>query len=172
MIQPQDRLRDGSAARTAPGTDPHPPSALAGQPVWHTMDTMLAAAQLDADTVNGLTEKQARDRLAQVGPNELVEKPLTSPLAILWEQITNPLVLLLIGAAVVSALLGKVDSVIAISAIVVLNAILGVVQEYRAEQAMAALKKMLVKSSILPREAVRRPSCCWKRAASSADSTA
>ncbi len=109
---------------------------------WHTLDTDTFLKRLDADPTHGLTEQQARQRLEQVGANELVEKGLTSPLAILWEQITNPLVLLLIGAAVISAFLGKLDSVIAISAIVILNAILGVVQEYRAEQAMAALKKM------------------------------
>ncbi len=109
---------------------------------WHTLDTETFLKRLDADPAHGLTEQQVKQRLAQVGANELVEKGLTSPLAILWEQITNPLVLLLIGAAVISAFLGKIDSVIAISAIVILNAILGVVQEYRAEQAMAALKKM------------------------------
>jgi Ca2+-transporting ATPase len=109
---------------------------------WHVRESAEVMAALDTSIETGLTERQARERMAQVGANELVEKGVTSPLEILWEQLTNPLVLLLIGAAVVSAILGKVDSMIAISAIVVLNAVLGVVQEYRAEKAMAALKKM------------------------------
>ena len=112
------------------------------QGAWHTVDTDAVIRRLNVDLANGISEQDATTRLAQYGANELVEKKLKSPWAILWEQITNPLVLLLIFAAVISAFLGKADSVIAISAIVVLNAILGVVQEYRAEQAMAALKKM------------------------------
>ncbi len=112
------------------------------QGAWHTVDTDAVVRRLNVDLTNGISEQDAAARLAQYGANELVEKKLKSPWAILWEQITNPLVLLLIFAAVISAFLGKADSVIAISAIVVLNAILGVVQEYRAEQAMAALKKM------------------------------
>ncbi|MBN8636110.1 MAG: cation-translocating P-type ATPase [Anaerolineae bacterium] len=112
------------------------------QGAWHTVDTDAVVRRLNVDLANGISEQDATARLAQYGANELVEKKLKSPWAILWEQITNPLVLLLIFAAVISAFLGKADSVIAISAIVVLNAILGVVQEYRAEQAMAALKKM------------------------------
>lgn len=109
---------------------------------WHVLEAEQVAAALDVDVTAGLAENQVAERRKQHGPNELVERGLKSPLAILWEQITNPLVLLLIFAAVISAFLGKADSVIAILAIVVLNAVLGLVQEYRAEQAMAALKKM------------------------------
>ncbi|HEX2908743.1 MAG TPA: cation-translocating P-type ATPase, partial [Phototrophicaceae bacterium] len=109
---------------------------------WHVLAAARAADILAVNLDSGLTAAQVQERLKRYGPNELVEGPLKNPLAILWEQLTNPLVLLLIFAAVISALLGKTDSVIAISAIVILNAVLGVVQEYRAEQAMAALKKM------------------------------
>lgn len=109
---------------------------------WHTIPAGEVAARFTVETLTGISEEEATRRLTQYGANELVEKKLKSPWAILWEQLTNPLVLLLIFAAIISALLGKADSMIAISAIVVLNAILGVVQEYRAEQAMAALKKM------------------------------
>jgi Ca2+-transporting ATPase len=98
--------------------------------------------ELETSSENGLEPAVVEARLEQYGPNELIEKPPKSALAILWEQLINPLVLLLIGAAAVSALLGKVDSFIAIVAIVIINAVLGVSQEYRAEQAMAALKKM------------------------------
>ncbi|MBL8166090.1 MAG: HAD-IC family P-type ATPase, partial [Anaerolineae bacterium] len=110
--------------------------------VWHTQDAAQVLEQLQVKAEQGLDDTAAQQRLTTYGPNELQEKPIKSPWAILWEQITNPLVLLLIGASVVSGILGKWDSVIAISAIVVINAILGVVQEYRAEQAMAALKRM------------------------------
>jgi Ca2+-transporting ATPase len=109
---------------------------------WHTQTPDQTINQLGINPETGLDEALVRERLAQYGPNELIEKGIKSPWAILREQLTNPLVLLLIFASVVSGFLGKWDSVIAISAIVVLNAILGVVQEYRAEQAMAALKKM------------------------------
>ena len=77
-------------------------------------------------------------RRAQVGANELLETAGKAPWRIFWEQISSTMVLILIAAAVVSALLGKTTETIAISAIVLLFAILGFVQEYRAEQAMAA----------------------------------
>ncbi|NOG52007.1 MAG: HAD-IC family P-type ATPase [Chloroflexi bacterium] len=72
----------------------------------------------------------------------LTEKGAESPLKILLAQLTDPLVMILIGAAVVSALLGETKSVIAIALIVIANAALGVSQEYRAEKAIAALQKM------------------------------
>jgi Ca2+-transporting ATPase len=90
----------------------------------------------------GITQQEARERLAKHGANELTERPRPGFLALLWDQFNNYLVIILIIAALVSLALGEwVDSV-AIMVIVVLNAVVGVVQESKAEQALAALKKM------------------------------
>lgn len=124
-----ERIETGDTVATAQNT-------------WHRLNITQTLDKLSVDTERGLDNTIAGQRLQQYGTNELVEKGLTSPWAILWEQMTAPLVLLLILAAAISLVLGKIDSVIAIMAIVILNAVLGVVQEYRAEQAMAALKKM------------------------------
>lgn len=111
---------------------------------WHTKDVAEVVDELDSNISSGLTEESVAARRAQVGPNELIETGGKSPWRILWEQVSSTMVLILIAAAVVSALLGKTTETVAISAIVLLFAILGFVQEYRAEQAMAALKKLAV----------------------------
>src|SRR5690606_24618160 len=111
---------------------------------WHLQTIDDVATQLDSDITTGLRENEARDRLDRYGPNELIERGGKHPLRILWQQFTSTMVLILIVAAVVSGLLGKATETIAIAAIVVLFALLGFVQEYRAEQAMAALKKLAV----------------------------
>jgi Ca2+-transporting ATPase len=129
-----------------------PQPALSAKAMWHTVESEAVLRLLDVDSSTGLSDFEAKARLQQYGANELIEHGLKSPWAILREQLSNPLVLLLIFAAVISAILGKADSVIAISAIVVLNAVLGVVQEYRAEQAMAALKKMAAPAVRLRRD--------------------
>ncbi|MBK8021464.1 MAG: cation-translocating P-type ATPase [Chloroflexi bacterium] len=123
-------------------TRPEAPVANAPRIPWHVSEQNDVLHDLNSQVEQGLSSAEVEARLVKYGSNELIEARLKSPLAILWEQITGPLVLLLIFAAVVSAFLGKADSVIAISAIVILNAVLGVVQEYRAEKAMAALKRM------------------------------
>ncbi len=90
----------------------------------------------------GITTDAARERLAVQGPNELTERPRPGFLALLWDQFNNYLVIILIVAAVVSLALGEVVDSIAIMVIVALNAVVGVVQESKAEQALAALKRM------------------------------
>ena len=90
----------------------------------------------------GITAEAARARLAEHGPNELTERPRPGFLALLWDQFNNYLVIILIVAAVVSLALGEVVDSIAIMVIVALNAVVGVIQESKAEQALAALKKM------------------------------
>jgi P-type Ca2+ transporter type 2C len=90
----------------------------------------------------GLKRDEAAQRLGQYGPNQLADRHQRTPLAILVEQFHNPLVWLLIAAAVASVILGDIVETIAILAIVVLNAALGFFQEYRAENALASLRKL------------------------------
>ena len=90
----------------------------------------------------GLTQQVAQDRLTKFGANELTERPRPGFFALLWDQFNNYLVIILIIAALVSLALGEYVDSIAIMFIVVLNAVVGVIQESKAEQALAALKKM------------------------------
>jgi Ca2+-transporting ATPase len=108
---------------------------------WHILETDKALTEL-ASSERGLTQTEAQARLAKYGRNELIEKGGRAPLQIFWEQIAATMVLILIAAAIVAGLLGDWKNAIAISAIVILYATLGFIQEYRAEQAIAALKKM------------------------------
>ncbi len=127
--------------RSLVGEAPPPPVTQADD--WHRRSVTAALTAL-ASEANGLSEAAAQLRKGQYGPNELVEKGAKSPLAILWEQFTNVMVLILIAAAGLSLFLGKYLEAGAILAIVVLFALLGFLQEYRAEKAIAALKKLAV----------------------------
>jgi P-type Ca2+ transporter type 2C len=100
--------------------------------------------QLETSIENGLSNDTATRLFSQFGPNELVERGIKNPWRILWEQFTATMVLILIIAAVISIFLGETRDAIAIMVIVILNGLLGFQQEYKAEQAMAALKKMSV----------------------------
>ncbi len=111
---------------------------------WHVLDVPDVIARTRTDLAAGLAGGEAESRLSRYGPNELIERGGKSPLKIFWEQISSTMVLILIVAAVVSGLLGKVTETVAIAAIVILFAVLGFVQEYRAEQAMAALQRLTV----------------------------
>lgn len=111
---------------------------------WFRTEVPDVLDNLNTNEQNGLAPDQVEKRLEEYGLNELIERGTKSPLSILWEQLTGILVVILILAGLVSALLGEVEDTIVILAIVVMNAILGFSQEYRAEQAIAALKKLAV----------------------------
>lgn len=100
--------------------------------------------ELGGSISGGLSNDEVVLRRKKYGTNELIEKGVKSPFKILLEQLSETLIVILIIAAVVSAFLGEAIDAIAIGIIVVLNAVLGVTQEYRAEKAMQALKKMSV----------------------------
>lgn len=110
--------------------------------LWHTISSEHACEQLDTAPEQGLSDSEARARLDIHGPNELEEAPRPGFWQLILAQFNDFIVLLLIGAALVSALLGEHIEAGAIAAIVLLNAILGVVQERRAEEALAALRKL------------------------------
>lgn len=113
---------------------------------WYSQPLTAVVDGLNTDLEKGLSRSEAAARLETYGPNELVDKGVKNVWLILWEQLTDVMVVVLIIAAIVSAFIGEAQDTIVIIAIVFLNAALGVSQEYRAEQAIAALKKLAVPS--------------------------
>ncbi len=117
-----------------------PPAAAS----WYRLTPDALAQALRSDSQIGLGEEEARDRLSVHGPNELPEAPPASPLSLFVAQFKNLIVWVLIGAAIVSGLLREWLDATAILMIIVLNACLGFVQEYKAERSLAALRKLSV----------------------------
>ncbi len=118
---------------------------------WHKLDIEIVLKKLGSDRRWGLNHDEVMGRLETDGPNKLQEQPTKPPWRIFWEQLTEPLVLLLVVAATVSVCLGDYKEAVVILIIVILNALLGFSQEYRAEKAMAALKTLAI-----PKVKVRR----------------
>ncbi|NSW86580.1 MAG: cation-translocating P-type ATPase [Syntrophobacteraceae bacterium] len=102
----------------------------------------------------GLSSQEAAKRLAQYGLNELREKARRTPFMMFLDQFRDFMILVLMAAAVVAGLTGEPTDSIAIAVIVVLNAVIGFVQEFRAEKAMAALKNMAAPSATVLRDAM------------------
>ena len=111
---------------------------------WYQLEAAVVAQQVNSHLENGLTTEAAHQRLLRDGTNELVTTEGKSPWQLLWEQISAPLVVMLIVAAIVSGIVGALRDAIAILTIVIFNAVLGFRQERQAEQALAALKKLAV----------------------------
>ncbi|MDQ3250250.1 MAG: HAD-IC family P-type ATPase, partial [Chloroflexota bacterium] len=111
---------------------------------WHQLPIPTVLETLQTNGQTGLAGAEAERRLTEHGLNELIESGGRSAWRIFWEQLTATMVVILIAAAVLSGVLGAFKDMFAIGTIVVLYALLGFLQEYRAEQAMAALKKLAV----------------------------
>lgn len=110
-------------------------------PFWHNIETVEALQRLKS-TLSGLTSAEAQQRLAEHGPNAIPEERRRSLLVMLLGQFTDFMIVVLLMAAVISGFIGEPQDTIAILVIVLLNAIIGAVQEFRAERAVAALREM------------------------------
>ncbi len=110
---------------------------------WYMLDYKKVLDELETSS-EGLTTEEVIKRQEKYGLNELVERGLRSPLAVFLGQFTEIMVIILLIAAAISFLIGETTDAIMILIIVILNAILGFTQEYRAERAMEALKKLSV----------------------------
>jgi Ca2+-transporting ATPase len=128
-------------SQTAPASNP-----------WYALNPPDVLARMRVDASQGLTATEIETRHTRYGLNVLIARGSKSPWRIVWDQLTGMLVIILIVAAVVSFIVGDLKDAGAVLAIVVLNAILGFVQEYRAERAMAALKKLVVPTVRVRRE--------------------
>lgn len=124
--------------------------------IWHTLSVEDVISILKTDKKKGLSDEEARKRLEVFGPNLIGIKKTISPIKIFLSQFTDFMVLILIGALVVSMFLGEFVDAIAILVIVILNAILGFVQEYRAEKALEALKMLATPKAEVLRDGVSK----------------
>jgi Ca2+-transporting ATPase len=125
------------------------------QKSWHSLAVEDTLKQLDTKMDSGLSGQTVKERLEKVGFNQLLEKPRASFFALVLNQLKSFVIIILIIASVISALLGDYVEAGAILAIVVLNAVLGVVQESRAEEALAALKKLAAPEAQVMRDGRR-----------------
>jgi Ca2+-transporting ATPase len=109
---------------------------------WWVKDKDAVAKELGANLEFGLSDSEVAARQEKYGPNQLMEKKGKSPFALFLDQFKDFMIWVLIGAALVSGYLEEWVDAIAIIVIVILNALLGFIQEYRAEKSLAALKKL------------------------------
>ena len=123
---------------------------------WHAVAVEQLHDRLAADAQSGLTQEEAARRLATQGANELPEAPPTPILKLLLSQFSSVIIWVLIGAAVISGWLEDWIDAVAILAIVLLNGILGFLQEYRAEQSLAALRRLSMATARVVRDGVVR----------------
>ncbi len=108
---------------------------------WHTLD-IEKVFELTGSGPDGLAQSETEKRLADIGYNQLEEGKRKTPVDILLSQFKDVMIIILLAAAIVSGIIGDLKDTIVILVIVVLNALVGFLQEYRAEKAMQALKKM------------------------------
>jgi len=110
---------------------------------WHSIEALQVLRELNTDLHKGLTEGEVKSRLEKYGYNELKKEEKISPITLFFNQFKNILIIILLIAIVLSALVGETVDAVIIAVIVVFCAVLGFIQEYRAERALEALKKML-----------------------------
>jgi Ca2+-transporting ATPase len=118
---------------------------------WHSQSAEEVLVQL-ASAATGLSSSEAARRLAANGPNELKEGKPLNPLQMFLVQFNSLIIWVLIAAAVISGLLGEAMDAGAILTIVILNAVIGFYQEFKAEKSIAALKKMTAPHATVQRE--------------------
>lgn len=118
--------------------------------MWHTLNC-VEAFQLTGSSAEGLSSEEAFARFSKYGPNEIQEDKKKPAWKIFLNQFNNFMILVLMAAAIISGFVGDLTDTIIILIIVLLNAIVGYVQEYRAEKAMEALKKMAALHAMVKR---------------------
>ena len=114
----------------------------AGDDQWYRLDTEAVIRQLGSDPRTGLSSDEARRRLGELGPNEIFQAPPASVWVLFFDQFRNVLIVILLVAAGISWARGETVEAVAIGVIVVFAALLGFIQEYRAERALEALQEL------------------------------
>lgn len=118
---------------------------------WHQLDVKIILTDLDTKST-GLSDQQAAERRSKYGSNELAEKKQHSKISIFIGQFKDMMILILGIAAIISFIAGEQTDAFVILAIIIGNAVLGYIQEYRAEESMKKLKQMAAQFAIVYRD--------------------
>ncbi len=124
--------------------------------LWHTLDAARCLDALGVEWRRGLTEKEASSRLARHGPNALAGMPKKRLVSLILEQFQDVMVLVLLGATAISFALGEHGDALTIVVIVIVNAILGTIQEARAEKSLEALRELAAPTALVRRDGLER----------------
>ncbi|MGD9828476.1 MAG: cation-translocating P-type ATPase [Hyphomicrobiaceae bacterium] len=129
------------------------PTGAPAQPIaWHALSADETAARLDCRPATGLSASAVEQRRARYGTNTMTERPPRTLLDMIADQFKDFMIVVLMAAAIISGLVGELTDTLVILVIVVLNAAIGVVQEWRAETALAALRRMSAPSAHVRRD--------------------
>lgn len=120
--------------------------------MWFIKSQEDIMKELNVDSKSGLSKEEARKRLEQYGMNKLKGKPKKSIYALFLSQLKDMLIYVLIAAAIITIAIGEYSDAIIILLVVVLNAVIGVIQEYKAEKAVEALQRMTTPKSLVRRD--------------------
>ncbi|MFP2904120.1 cation-translocating P-type ATPase, partial [Pyxidicoccus sp. 3LFB2] len=137
----------------APPPSSAPPpvgSSAAPAPPWHALPPEAVLSQVGSSP-GGLTDEQARERLERHGPNVIQRQKRDGPLTLLWRQVNSPFIWVLVASSVLAIVMGKVTDGLVVAAVVVLNTLIGFVQEYRAGKAIEALSLMVPENATVVR---------------------
>jgi len=125
---------------------------MLSSPLWYQKPIEKVTEELGSNISKGLSSQEVKMRLEKYGPNQFEEGQKATIWQMLWEQINSMLIWILIGAAVLSAIVGEVADAIIIFIVIALNAIIGVIQESKAEKALDELKKMSTPKAVVKRD--------------------
>jgi Ca2+-transporting ATPase len=117
---------------------------------WHAIEYKEVLEKLGS-SIQGLGLEEVKNRRQKYGKNELIRKNRDGVLKVFWRQINNPLIWVLIGSSTLATALGKITDGLVVLAVVIVNSIIGFIQEYKAGKAIKALSKMVPENATVVR---------------------
>ncbi|MCM8711131.1 calcium-transporting P-type ATPase, PMR1-type [Clostridium sp. SYSU_GA19001] len=120
--------------------------------MWFVKNKDEVINELQTNALQGLTSEEAKQRLAKYGENKLAAKKSKSLIQLFFAQLNDAMIYILLGAALISGILGEISDSIIIALVILINAIVGLIQESKAEKALEALKKLSTPKAIVKRD--------------------
>jgi magnesium-transporting ATPase (P-type) len=122
---------------------------------WHTFEYDKVLVEMESSQ-NGLASSEVKKRLLEFGANQIKRKSKDGPVKLLWRQVNNPLIWVLIGSSTLAVLIGKITDGLVVLAVVILNTIIGFLQEFRAGKAIEALSDMVPENATVLRDGTNK----------------